>query len=117
MQLRHGALANLVDAFVTQRVDVVKEGFLAVLAQYAEQARHYMAQQTAYAERELDTDDPMRRIELRARIQDVDTLLSTLRADARLIYQQMTEIVRALGGSFQDVTRDLSHPLALSPMA
>lgn len=112
-QLQHGRLAHLVDALVSQRTDAVKEGFVALLSEYAEQARHYMTQQHSFAEKELDCTEPLRRIELRSRINDIDTKLETIRADARHIYYQMTEVIRSLGGSIHDFARDLSEPLAL----
>lgn len=96
--MRHGALAHLVDVLVTRRVEAVQEGFREVLGQYAEQARHLMAQQKDYADKELETADPLRRIELRSRIQTVDTELALLRTDARLLFDRMCEIIHAMGG-------------------
>lgn len=112
-QLRAGTLAHMVDALVSQRVAAVEAGFRELLSGYAEQARHYMAQQRSYADRELDTSDPMRRIELRARLQDIDTQLETLRADARIIFFHMTEVVRALGAPRAGFAAEFAPSLAL----
>ena len=115
--LRSGVLAHMVDAFVTHRVDAVKEGFLAILSGYAEQARHFMAQQQKYADAEIASCDPLTRMDLRNRIQDIDHELSTIRIDAKLIYQNMTEIIAALGGSPADFAVDVKQPLALTDAA
>jgi len=113
-ELRAGALAHMVDAFVTRRVDAVKEGFLAILNGYAEQARHFMAQQKDYADREIEASDPLKRIELRARVQKIDVELAIIRADARLLFDRMTEVVGSLGGSTTDFAHKVSQPLALT---
>lgn len=95
--LRNSALAHVVDALVSRRVDIVVQGFRDVLAQYGEQARHFMAQQQSYADKELDTGDPLRRIELRSRIHSIDVELASLRNDARMLYDSMNEVLLALG--------------------
>ncbi len=98
-ELKAGSLAHLVDALVSKRVDAVQSGFAAILSTYAEQARHFMEQQAKFADKELDTSDPMRRIELRSRIQKIDVELATIRADAKLLYEHMTEVLLAIGGA------------------
>lgn len=112
-EIRSSELRHMVDAFVTQRVDAVKEGFAGILGQYAEQARHFMAEQSKYAELELQSADPVRRIELRARVNEIDNELATIRADAQLLYDRMTEVILALGAPSVDFARDLAQPLAL----
>lgn len=112
-EMRHGALTHLVEAVVNRRVDAVKQGFGIVLAQYADQARHYMDQQRDYADRELDSSDPLRRLELRARINDLDTALAAIRAEAGMAYAHMTEVIRAIGASPRDFAQQYAEPLAL----
>lgn len=98
-ELRAGSLSHLVDALVTKRIDAVQAGFASILGTYAEQARHFMAQQAKYADKELETTNPALRIELRSRIHKIDTELATLRADARLLYEHMSEVLLLIGGS------------------
>lgn len=112
--LRSGVLTEIVDAMVNRRVEAVKDGFHQILSQYAEQARHYMAQQAKYGEAELEASDPLRRVELNKRIRDIDIELASLRADAMLLYGRMTEVVSALGGSLAGFGPDLAQPLLLS---
>lgn len=116
-ELRASALAHMVDAFVTHRVDVVKESFLAILNGYAEQARHFMAQQKDYADREIEATDPLKRIELRARVQKIDVELAIIRTDARLLFDRMTEVITSLGGSTTGFARGVSQTLALPSMS
>ncbi len=112
-ELRIGALTHMVDALVTRRVDVVKESFALMLGHYAEYARHFMTQQQRYADAELDATDPFKRVELRARIQKIDTELALIRIDAQLLYARMTEVLLMLGGSVTHFADDLMQPLAL----
>lgn len=111
-ELRAANLAHLIDALVTRKVDAVKSGFLVVLEGYAEQARHFMGQQQKYADAELLSADPLARIELRNRIQDIDLELSTIRIDAKLLYATMTEIIRAIGGAPDAFASAVAQPLA-----
>lgn len=113
-KLKAGALAHMVDALVTQRVDVVKEGFTAILATYADQARHYMAQQDKYADKELEATDPFMRVQWRGRIQKIDVELATIRADAKLLYEHMTDVLLALGGTTPGFVEELAPSLQLS---
>ena len=112
-ELKASALSHMVDAFVTRRVDAVKEGFVAILGTYAEQARHYMAQQEKYADKELETSDPFIRVQLRSRIQKIDVELANIRADAKLLYEQMTEVLLAIGGPSAGFSNDLPSNLGL----
>ena len=112
-QLRATALTEITDALVTRRVDAVKDGFGQVLTAYAEQARHHMAQQAKFTDQVLGAADPLLRIELNQRIKDIDVELGRIRADARLLYARMTEVVVILGGAGLGFGRDLADPLAL----
>lgn len=112
-ELKASALSHMVDALVTRRVDAVKEGFVAILSTYAEQARHYMAQQEKYADKELETTDPFIRLQWRSRIQKIDVELANIRADAKLLYNQMTEVLLAIGGPSTGFATDLPSNLGL----
>lgn len=98
-ELQASSLSNVLDAVINRRVAVVQDGFMQVLQHYADQAQHYMAQQERYAAAELDTSDPLRRIELRKRINDVDAELRQIRIDAKQLYARMTEVVTLIGGT------------------
>jgi hypothetical protein len=115
-ELRAGALCHVVDALISRRVDVVQDGFLRVLDDYAAQAKHYMAQQDRYAGAELETSDPLRRIELRKRLNDIDIELRQLRVQAERIYNRMTEVVLLIGGTSLNVDDDCARQLALPPL-
>ncbi len=97
-ELRAEAFAHLFDAVIHRRLDLAQEGFLQVLREISTQARHYMDQQDRYAAAELDTFDPLRRIELRKRINDIDVELRQIRADARQLYDRMCSVLLAIGG-------------------
>jgi hypothetical protein len=112
-QLRIGAMTHIVDALVTRRADVIRETFAQLLKQYSDQARHYMAQQKTYADAEIETTDPLRRVELRARINKLDTELATLRIDSRQLYDCMSDALLKLGSSMRDVVGESSGPLSL----
>ena len=117
-ELRAGALAHVVDAVITRKINLVQEGFLQVLRDISIQAQHYMAQQQRYASDELDARDPLRRIELRKRINDIDIELRQIRLDARLLYTRMTEVVLLIGGPPSLPLDDgMASPLMLSAPA
>lgn len=113
LELRNGALTELTEALVTRRVEAVKEGFAAVLADYAAQARHFMAQQEKFADAQLLATDPLLRVELNQRLRDIDIELGRIRTDAQLIYARMTDVVVMLGGVDLSFGKDVAAPLAL----
>jgi hypothetical protein len=113
-ELRAGSLAHVVDAVITRRVDAVREGFLQVLRDFAVEAQHYRAQQDRYADAELETNDPLRRIELRKRLNDIDVELRQIRVDVRQLYDRMSEVILLIGGSTLRLDDGLSQQLMLS---
>lgn len=113
LELQAGALEHLVDALVNRRVDAVQQGFLAILGDYAEQARHFMAQQQRYADAEITSADPLARVELRNRIHDLDRQLASIRIDAKLLYERMTDVITAIGGIPGQFAAGIAQPLAL----
>ena len=113
-ELQASSLSEVLDAVITRRVAVVQDGFTQVLQHYADQAGHYMAQQERYAAAELDTSDPLRRIELRKRINDVDTELRQIQIDAKQLYARMTEVVMLIGGVSMRLDDKLAQRLMLA---
>jgi hypothetical protein len=112
-ELRTGALAHVVDALITRRVELVHDGFVRVLTEYATQAEHFMAQQTRFVDAELETRDPLRRIELRKRLNDIDVELRQIRVEARRIYNRMTEVILLLGGTSLVMNEQSARYLAI----
>ena len=112
-ELRAGAMAHVVDALITRRIEVVQEGFVRVLGEYATQAQHYMDQQARFADVELTTSDPLRRIELRKRLNDIDVELRQIRLAAQRIYHRMTEVIIAIGGTSLNMDAPSARYLAL----
>lgn len=112
-ELKAGTLSHLVDALVSKRLDALQSGFNTILATYAEQARHFMAQQEKYADKELESTDPFQRVQLRSRIQKLDIELANVRADARLLYEHMTEVLLAIGGAPRSFASEFAPALGL----
>jgi hypothetical protein len=111
--LRSGALVQITEALVTRRVDAVQQGFLAVLAEYASDARHHREQQAEFSKAQILATDPLVRVELAKRIRDIDTELGLIRADATLLYGRMTEVILLLGGASFDLGSELAGTLSL----
>jgi hypothetical protein len=113
-ELRAGALSNMVEALVTKKSEIVQAGFHDILEHYAEDARQYMAQQHKYADKELETTDPLTAIRLRSRIAEIDAQLADIRADAKLLYEHMTEVLLALGAPTGGFASDLAPALGIT---
>ena len=116
-ELRASTLAHVVDAVISRRISVVQDGFRQVMQEFAAQAQHYMAQQARFADAELETSDPLRRIELRKRINDIDTELRQLRVDVRLLYTRMTEVLVLIGSSSFPLEDGTARPVMLTSSA
>lgn len=112
-QHRAGLLHDLIQATVHKRVDAIRAGFEAILAQYGAQAEHFMAQQRRYAEEEIACTDPIRRVELRSRMREADKELQTLRIDAQTLYAHMLHAMGRIGVPALDFGPELSTSLAL----
>lgn len=113
-ELQASTLAHIVDAVITRRIELVQDGFLQVLREHAVQAQHYMTQQDRYASAELDTSDPLRRIELRKRLNDTDVELRQIRLEARQLYDRMTEVLLLIGGASMHMDDTMARQLMLS---
>ncbi len=112
-QMRAGALAHLVDATVTQRVDAVKQGFLAVLKDYSEQAQSYVREREQLSDKLMETADLLLRNHLNDRINDIDTRQEEIRYDASRLYHRMTEVILGLGAPIGDFAAAVPQPLRL----
>lgn len=116
-EAKSGVMRDLIEALVEKRVAAVNDGFGEVLALYAEQARHYMAQQRQYTDAMLEKSDPLARAEYQKRLNDTDIELRRIRSDARRIYTQMTEVILLLGGGGLDLGEDMKLALGVGGIA
>jgi HAMP domain-containing protein len=114
-QLRAGALAHLVDALVTQRVEAVKQGFLTILEDYARQSQSYLRERDKLSDKLIDTTDLLLRNQLNDRLNDIDGCLEEIRFDAGRLYFRMTEVILALGAPTGDFALSVAQPLQLLP--
>lgn len=114
-ELQASTLRHMVDAVFTRRISVVEAGFKEILAGYDAQARHYMAEQSKFNSEILNTSDTLKRTELKSKSDDFDTRLAEIRADARLLYAQMGELLLALGGQSIKFLPDGMASLGLGP--
>ena len=107
-------LRDLVGALIEKRLDAVKSGFTEVLSLYAEQARHYMAQQSKISDAELTTSDALQSARFRKRMGEIDIELRSIRIAAAQIYSQMNEVIMRLGGDALNLSPDYCAALALT---
>lgn len=110
-----GVLHDLIDAAFHKRVGAVRSGFEIILKQYGDQIDHYLHQQQRYAEEQLACVDPIRRIDLQSRIQEVDKQLQYLRIDTQIVYAQMCNAIIELGGQTQGFADALMLKLSTNP--
>ena len=106
LQLKAGLMRDLIKALIEQRVDAVCMGFKETLAMYAEQSRHYMAQQERYADAEIKAVEPLERANLRARLSEIDLHLSSIRSDATALYREMTKVILLIGGTMPGMSNE-----------
>lgn len=114
-ELQSDSFKTWVNAVIGKQLEMVEAGFIEVLKPMAEQARHYMDEQKMTRAAELSTNDPLRRVELRKRLNDIDISLQQIRIDARLLYDRMTEVVLLLNTKSLPLDTELSAQLGLSP--
>ena len=115
-ETKAGILRDLVGALIEKRIEAVKGGFTEVLSLYADQANHYMAQQSKISDAELLTSDPLQSARFRKRMGEIDIELRSIRTAAAQIYSQMNEVVMRLGGDALNLSPDYCSALALSAM-
>ncbi|MDV6333152.1 hypothetical protein [Asticcacaulis sp. 201] len=109
-----GIMRDLIGALVEKRLEAVQGGFTEVLSLYAEQARHFMGQQSHYADAELETTDPLKSARLRKRLGEIDIELRSIRTAARQLYAQMNEVVIRLGGDALNLAPEYASILSLA---
>jgi hypothetical protein len=107
-------LRSLVRSLVDRRVDAVQKGFQEVLAIYAEQCRHYMAQQDKYADAEIKATAPLERASIKSRLSEIDIQLTNIRADAAALYREMLRAILLIGGSMPVMAAQDQRALAIA---
>lgn len=112
-QLQSSALKDMVEAVVTRRVDAIENQCRTVLTLYADQASAYISESKIITEKMLETRDLIRRTEYRSRLSEIDTKLADIRADAKLLYDRMAELIISVGGPGINFAGNLSMPLQL----
>ncbi len=113
-QLHASTVKDLVDAVTTRRLEIVEKQCQTILIMYAEQARNYMKAMTTYDKRRLRSRDALERAELAERTREIDCKLAEIRADAKLLYGHMGELLLAIGGRDNSFSDDITAPLALA---
>ena len=92
-------IRSLIHALIEKRVDAVEKGFSGILSMYADDSRHYRAQQDKYADQEIKASDPLERANLRTRLSETDLHLTNIRNDTAQIYREMNRVILLIGGS------------------
>lgn len=113
-QLQASTLNGMVDALVTRRLDIIEKQCHYILSMYAEQARDYMAEKKDYREQMRSTTDALLRNQLQSMIDNSDICLAEIRANASSLFEQMGELLLAVGGRNSNFADDLAVPLCLS---
>ena len=106
----HGLIRSLID----RRVDAVQKGFHEVLAMYAEQCRHYMAQQDKYAVAEIKAAAPLERASIKTRLSEIDIQLTNIRTDAATLYREMLRAILLIGGTMPTMAAQDQRALAIA---
>jgi len=112
-ELKAGLMRDLLKALVEKRVDAVCMGFKEALGMYAEQSRHYMAQQDRYADAEIKATDPAEFARLKTRLSDIDIHLTSIRSDALALYREMNKVILLIGGTMPGMSSDDKRALGL----
>lgn len=81
---------------------------------YAEQCRHYMAQQERYADAEIKATEPLERANLRSRLSEIDLQLTSIRSDASALYREMNKVILLIGGNMPPFSQDDGRALAIT---
>ncbi len=112
-QLHASTLKDMVDAVTTRQLSMIEKQCSHILTMYADQARSYMDEKKEYTAKILSTTDAFQRIELGARVDEIDSCLAEIRADAKLLFGHMGELLTAVGGKNTLLAGSLTGPLAL----
>lgn len=116
-ELKASNLNHMVDALITRRVDIVARQCRDILALYDKQQSAYLKEKEKYTDKILDCSDPLKRSELMARANEIDTRLAEVRLEARMMFKLMSELLIDLGGgdkkSIMGFAREIAAPLGL----
>ncbi len=107
-------LRGLIRSLIDRRVDAVQKGFQEVLAMYAEQCRHYMAQQDKYADAEIKAAAPLERASIKTRLSEIDIQLTNIRTDAATLYREMLRAILLIGGTMPTMAAQDQRALAIA---
>jgi hypothetical protein len=105
-------MRDFIKALIDRRVDAVRLGFTETLAMYAEQCRHYMAQQDRYGDAEIKATAPLERANIRARLSEIDLQLSNIRSEAANLYREMTKVILLINGTMPSLSEEDQKLLA-----
>ena len=107
-------LRDLIHSLIDRRIDAVERGFNATMTMYAEQARHYMAQQEKYADADIKATTPRESANIKVRVSEIDLQLTNIRSDAAALYREMMKVIIIIGGSMPPMSHDDQHALAIT---
>jgi hypothetical protein len=107
-------MRDLVHSLIDRRVDAVERGFRETISLYAEQSRHYMAQQDKYADAEINATSPAKVASIKERRNEIDNALRAIRSDAAALYHEMTRAILIIGGSMPAIPTEDQRALALT---
>jgi hypothetical protein len=96
--LKANLVRDLVKALIERRIDAVVQGFSQTRSMYAEQSRHFMAQQERFAEAKIKATGLQERADYHARLVEIDVQLESIRADAALLDREMAKALLLIGG-------------------
>lgn len=113
LSLKADLIRDMMRALIDKRIDAVQQGFLETLSIFAEQCRHYMAQQDKYIDAEIKATDPLERANIRSRLSDIDLHLTQIRADCAELYREMTKVLLLIGGNMPPIVQADHKALAL----
>jgi len=99
-------MRDLIKALIEHRVDAVCKACEETLKMYAEQSRHYMAQQDRYADAEIKATEPLERANLRVRLNETDLQLTNIRSDGGTLQREMARVILLLGGTMPTLSND-----------
>jgi hypothetical protein len=112
--LKTDFLRDLIHSLIDRRIDAVERSFNLTMGMYAEQARHYMAQQDKYAEAEIKATAPRESANIRVRLSEIDLQLTQIRSDAAALYREMMKVIIIIGGSIPPMSHADQHALAIA---
>jgi hypothetical protein len=114
-EMQASVAQSFIHALIERRIDAAQSGFNAVLAIYADQARHYMQEQAKYTDADIMVTDPLLSANYRGRLSEIDRQLDRIRTDSYLLYAAMNEMLIIIGGSMPSIPTINRRTLRLPP--